>query len=435
MKIRRATWLLPLVATAGVALTLGPPGISAEACGPSTSLTASAGSLPATAAGSEASTGSGVAATSEDEIVMIDQSGTASSYQHVGTAAGVLRHPSAEPGMGTVYVNDVAGQDILTAVTPTGAVEHPIAGDAVHPAWTADGDVAFSQSLESLRVWTPGSGTLRTIDRPAGTLSVFSPLAHPAGDLVAVVEEAVAGAPADGAGLDNLYRFDAAATSWHRLTSFAASGDDWSVIRTPIVDRDGSILFVRVRGSSSQTGEPAFELWRFRDGTTFKVRNLPGERFLAGVIDAGLLWNVDQDGRWMTLLEKDRRLREVSCGAGMVDPRSEIDLDLVEGGDTQVEPATVDPIPGNPQMGIAVGDFATREEATVVATELGLAGLTVVDHAEAPFAVAPGAYAVVRPFASGEDMEAGLDAFRTQFPKYAETSWIVSLVGGGTGEG
>ena len=432
MSIRRQLTALPLMAASVALIVMAPAGSSTVPCpseDPATAVSRSMTSGATTAEGSTAASGTGVAAVDEDTVVMIDQSGGSRSYEHVGTEPGILRHASSGPGQGTVYVNDVAGRDLVTAVTVDGLAEYPVAGEASHPRWTGRGEVVWVQDFSTVQVWSPASGSLRTIDRPEGTISVFSPLPRAADELLAVVEEPVQGAPPDGDSLDNLWRHDAVTGRWTRLTSFRATADHWSVIRTPILDRDGSVLFVRIRGVGSATSAPSFELWRLTDAGASRVRSLQGEQFLAGVIDAGLLWNVDRDGVWTTMLEQDGQLRQVGCSGAMVDPRSEMDSDLLEADDTEPAPATVEAILGNAHMGIAVGDFSSRSAANAVAVELGLGGLLVVDHAQAPFAVGPGAYAVVRPFADGEDMEAALDDFRAQFPKYSEQSWIVSLLG------
>ena len=75
-----------------------------------------------------------------------------------------------------------------------------------------------------------------------------------------------------------------------------------------------------------------------------------------------------------------------------------------------------------------VGDFPTQGEASAVAAELDF---QVVDHAAAPGAVAPEAWAVVELLAPDADPEAALAGFRADHPEYAERSYIVSLAGGG----
>lgn len=432
MSIRRQLTVLPLMAASAALMAMGPAGSSTVPCpaeDPATAVSRTMARSATTAEGSAAAAGTGVASVDEDTVVMFDESGGSRSYDHVGTQAGVLRHASSGAGRGTVYVNDVAGRDVVTAVTDQGLVEHAVAGEASHPRWTGRGEVVWAQDFSEIRVWFPASGSVASIDRPQGTVSVFSPLPRSASQLLAVVEEPVEGAPPDGDSLDNLWSHDAASGRWTRLTSFRATPDQWSVIRTPVLDRDGSVLFVRVRGVGSGTSEPSFELWRLTEAGASRIRSLPGEQYLAGVIDAGLLWNVEQDGLWTTVLEQDGRVRHLGCGGAMVDPRSERDTDLLEADDTEQAPATVAPVLGNPEMGIAVGDFSSRSAANTVAVEMGLTGLVVVDHAQAPFAVAPGKYAVVRPFTDGEDMDAALDDFRARFPQYAEQSWIVSLLG------
>ncbi|HEX2030115.1 MAG TPA: hypothetical protein VHL78_01750 [Actinomycetota bacterium] len=435
MRTRIALTLLPLIAAlAGSVLVLG-PARSAEDCGDGTA-TSSFTSDDAggdTAGASAASLGAGVAATSEDEVVIVDSTGERHATPHVGSPAGVLRHARASTGMGTVYVNDVEGQDIVTAVRTDGVVEHPIAGEAAHPTFAPSGEVIWARDFSSLTAWSPSTGAVRSIARPPEATAVFSPLVTPVGELLVVAQEPVPGQEPHGDGLDNVWRYDEARGAWTRLTSFTATADRWTALRTPVVDRDGGVLFVRVRGSASATRAPAFELWRLAGGAASKVRDLPGEMYLAGVTDGGILWNVEQDGQWRLLLDDGRSIRDVGCGGAQVDPRSESDPDIVDQDGTETSTTETDAALADPQLGLLVGDFASAVEAQAVAAAVGPA-FRVVGRAEAPLAVAPGTYAVVRNFAPDEDMEAALAAFRSQFPKYAETSYVVPLIEGAAGE-
>lgn len=420
---------LPLIsAVAGTLLAFG-PARSAEDCG----ATASATSTSADAGASAASLGTGVAATSEDEVVIVDSTGQRHTFAHTGTAPGVLRHARASTGFGTVYVNDVEGRDVVTAIRSEGLVEHAEQGEAAHPTFTPSGEVVWAQDFSFLRAWSPATGAVRSIPRPPETRAVFSPLSAAGGELLALAQEPVAGEAPHGDGLDNLWRYDEARGAWTRLTSFTATADRWTALRTPVVDRDGSVLFVRVEGSASATRAPAFDLWRLHGGVASKVRDLPGEMYLAGVTDTGVLWNVEQDGQWRLLLDDGGSLRDVGCGGAQVDPRSEADPDIVDDDPTAASETEADAALADPQMALLVADFASSAEAQAVAAEMG-PGFRVVDRAESPFAVAPGTYAVVRNFAPDEDMEAALAAFRSQFPKYAETSYVVPLLEGATKE-
>jgi uncharacterized protein GlcG (DUF336 family) len=83
-------------------------------------------------------------------------------------------------------------------------------------------------------------------------------------------------------------------------------------------------------------------------------------------------------------------------------------------------------------LGILVGDFDTPEAAGMVAQamaeRLGVGmPVSVIDHAGHPIAVRPGAWAAVAQIATETDPEAELARFRTLFPEYAESSWIVTL--------
>lgn len=434
--MRRITLLiLPLAVSGAAMLGLGAAVSAPDPC-PTGDGTSTSTAEHDSSTSSAAASGSGVATVSGDEVVTYDSSAESDETTHSGTEAGVLRHPSSSAGRGTVYVNDIGGRDVVTAVRSDGVAELSRPADASHPAWLGTGEVVFAEGFSSLRAWSPQTGSVRTIDRPAGTSAVFHPVPADEADVIAVAQEPVDGAPPGDDGLNNLYRFHAATGTWIRMTGFSATADQWSVIRTPVVEADGGVLFVLVQGVGSQTADPTFELWKHRNGLTWKVKSLPGEMYLVGRVDAGFLWNIERDGEWRVFLEESGQLREVGCGGGMVDARAEPDPDIVD----EEQPASEDPAGGpEPQVasadtGIVVGDFGSLTEARRAYAELSSYERRIVTHADAPFAVGPDAYAVAIPLRPGEDVEAALATLRSQYPQYAETSWIVSLAGGGSGE-
>ena len=218
-------------------------------------------------------------------LVVLDGTGARRAFA-VEANAGVVRHVATKPGSGTAYVLDEAGPDAVVIRTPDRVVRLDQPGEASHPAWSPDGKLAWSLG-SSLRIWSPVDGSTTSIAAPAGAIAVFSPVFTSSDTVVAVVGEIEPGFDrTEDEGLDNLWRFDLRTRRWSRVTAFRASGDRMLAVRTPLVRDDGSIEFVMVRGVSSALRLPAFELWHVTpDGGIAKVRGLPREMYLAGVLD------------------------------------------------------------------------------------------------------------------------------------------------------
>ena len=223
-----------------------------------------------------------------------------------------------------------AGPDAVVIQTPDRVVRLPQPGEASHPAWSPDGKLVWSLG-SSLRIWSPSDGSTATIAAPAGAVAVFSPVFTSADTVVAVVGEAEPGFDrTEDEGLDNLWRVDLRTRRWSRVTAFRATGDRMLAIRTPLVRDDGSIEFVVVRGVSSALRLPSFELWHVTPaGAVAKVRGLPREMYLAGVLDGERVWNIDDrsGGGWRLFIESSDRLVDLGCGAVQVDPRAVADPD------------------------------------------------------------------------------------------------------------
>ena len=211
------------------------------------------------------------------------------------------------------------------------------------------------------------------------------------------------------------------------------------MIRTPILNAEGDLLFIRVAGHASRTILPAFELWKLRGDRASLVRALGGEMYLAGLKDGAVVWNVaDAGGRWRLLAEEpDGSLRDIGCGRVLVDPLTRTDPDVAAlGGRRQADhPRRPSPrvrrrataSPTGPvldsALGILVGDFTTREEAEAVASiiETRFGGQpTVIDSTTQPTLIRPGAFAAVVPLADGADPELELERFRMLLPETRE---------------
>jgi len=372
--------------------------------------------------------GAPAAAIRGESLVVVDTAGRARGYRHIDGSAGLLRHAASRPGSGTVYVDDLRGADQLVVLGEGGIERVTAAGEVTHPTLGPGGALAWAEDLERLRLRPRRGAAVRTFEAPQGTRAVFSPVFVRGEALLAVVEEAMDTVTHD-TGLDNLFRLDRGTGRWSRVTRFRAGSDRWSAIRTPVVGRDGTVWFVRVTGRASATRRPAFELWRLGSDGAARVRPLPTDTFLSGAVDGRLLWNVFDagSGGWRLFLDGPEGSRLVGCGATMTDPTGpDPDLDparsaarRLDGGETAEQVA-------EGLLGIVVGDFGTREEASAVAERIGTVAL-VAGHGSSPAAVGPDRYVAAVPVASDSDPEVELEGLRRRFPEYVESSWIAVL--------
>lgn len=387
--------------------------------------------------GSAVAAGRGKAAIAAGRIVLVDGLAGRSIFSAPGAGNGVLRHITSAPAIGTAYVNDKKGADVLIAVRPGGVSEIVGSGELTHPAWSASGELVWGQDFRTLSLSSPDGRSIRTIPRPGGSTAIFSPLFTSSNELIAVVQEPVEGYTGSDDTLNNLFRYDIASGSWRRLTAFEATADRWSVIRTPVRGPDGSIYFVRLVGNASETRPATFELWSLRLARLSKVRDLPKEMFLAGANEQGLMWNIDDGNDWRLFSESSGGLVDLGCGAVMVDPRAQPDPDIraeVPTSDrkgSRPHEVPSDPSPrGSWEEAILVGDFTSQEEAEGVAVRLGLPGLELVTHRTAPLAIAPGKWGVAMRLPINADLTAAIGEFRRRFPEFAHRSWVSTLAGG-----
>lgn len=387
--------------------------------------------------GSALAEGRGTAAIFGNKVVLLEGFGNRRAYTPVDAGIGVLRHVANAPGAGTVFVNDKKGPDTLIAVGPRGASEISASGEVTHPTLSASGDLVWAEDFQALKMSSPGTQSAKTIAIPQGSTAVFSPVFTDPNELIAVVQEPVESYTGEDDSLNNLFRYDIGSETWTRLTAFQATAENWSVLRTPVPARDGSVFFVRLRGVASETRLPSFELWSLRGEAVSKIRDLPKEMFLAGVNGAELLWNIYDGTDWRLFQETSTGLVDLGCGAVMVEPRAQPDPDIPR-EDPAVNrrssrEAKAD-APGSStlvdaEMAILVGDFSSRRGAEAVAIRLGVPGLEIVTHDVAPLAIAPGAWGVAKRLPADADLTQAIEEFRRLFPEYADRSWVVSLAG------
>ena len=369
--------------------------------------------------------------------------GGGSAAMEASTVEGVARHASSNPRFGIVFVDDRDGGDALVVGTVGGQLVLPQQGDVFHPVWSPLGDLAWSTGT-SIHIRDRSAGHTTTFQAPSSAVSISSPIFVGPTRLIASVEEPVKGLSSEFEGLNNLWSVGLRSGRWTKLTSFTATAERWSVIRTPILADRGDLLFVRVHGYASRTRPPTFELWKLRDGAASLVRELGGEMYLAGQMDGGLVWNVaDARGRWhLLLVEASGRLRDLGCGRVSVDLLTESDPDLAPTGGTSgstgpsptASPTVSPTLPPATELeeglGILVGDFATREAAEAAAGVIAIRFETlptIIDASTHPTLIRPGAYAAVVPLVDGVDAELELQRFRDLLPEYRTTSWIVAL--------
>jgi hypothetical protein len=374
--------------------------------------------------------GSTVAAVDGDAIATL-RGGQVTRVTPPDRGTGVVRHVSSRPGVGTAYVRDRRGGDVVVAETSTGVRRLRAHGEALNPSLSATGRLVWAQG-SGLRIVGARSQAVRRIAGPVRGGTAFSPLFNDDGTLVAAIASAAIEAVPEDEYVSNLWRYDGGSGRWTRLTRFRGGADSWSVVRTPFLASDGSVEFVRVHGRASLDRSPAFELWRLRGSTATKVRSLPGEMYLAGFDGSVRVWNLRDGatGSWTIDREQaDGSLKQVGCGAVAVDPLDRPDPDrgsrrtsgVAQPGTTETHPSGLDQI--------LVGDFSSSDAATQAAARIqSVIGspATVVDAAEAPAVLRPGVWAVIVPTTS-DDPEADLARFRQALPDLADWSWVVSI--------
>ena len=373
---------------------------------------------------------------------------------------GVIRHVTARPGSGTAFVVDRRGADAVVIVRPDRTIRLDQPGEATHPSFSSAGRLVWSLG-SGMRVWSPDTSSTFDVTAPPEAIGLFSPVFVGTDAIVAVIAEPEpAFTRTEDEGLDNLWRYDLATKRWARVTAFHARGDRWSAIRTPIARGDGSLEFVRVHGLASATAMPSFELWRLSaNGVASKVRGLPREMYLAGLLDGRRVWNIfDQgSGEWRLYAQRSSEtLVDLGCGAVMVDPRSVDDPDrtpIRTAADPTPTPTpspeptstpTATPSPSSEpsstaspspiessSAGVLVGDFGSLESALdalgTIAAAYASAQVEIVDSLTAPNVVRPGVWAVVMLIPNDSDALAALVEFRTHLPQYQDWSWVVSV--------
>lgn len=433
-RTQRIATMFPLLAAlfGGAVFGFGGAGSSSAGCGEEQAV----GMADVSAALAE---GRGTAAVVGDNIVMLERGGNRSVYAPPSTGGEVFRHVVSAPERGTAYVRDQKGPDTLVAIRPDGISEIKALGEATHPAFSSTGALVWAEDFRVLKLASSSGRSIGEIAPPGESTAVFSPLFVSPSELLAVVQEPVEGVSGEDDSLNNLYRYDLGSESWARLTAFQGTFEDWSIIRTPVRASDGTVFFVRLRGAASETVPPSFELWALRtDDSVSKIRDLPKEMYLAGVTDQGRLWNIYDNTDWRIFQETSSGLKDLSCGAVMVDPRAQPDPDIPKENPaldrrSSFEGRSVPRVPsisGDEEMAIIVGDFSSRQGAEAVLGNMPISGLEIVNHGLAPFAIAPGEWGVAKRLPVDADLTLAISDFRRSFPQFAESSWIVSLSGG-----
>src|SRR5438093_1771690 len=344
---------------------------------------------------------------------------------------GIVRHVASRADVGTAYVRDRKGGDLVVSVTERGVRRYSTHAEASQPALSARGDLVWAER-SGLRLVGASGRAPRPIAGPIPGGMTFSPLfASTTTIVVAVAPPPTAKVPEDEY-LSNLWRYDLRSSRWVQVTHFSGGVDRWTIVRTPFLAPDGSIQFVRMSGRASADRAPRYQLWRLRGNVALRLRTLPGEMFLAGFDGSARLWNIraGATGAWLIRRERaDGSLEDVGCGGVMVDPLDRTDPDKRSGGRTTAIGAAS--LPESPAGdSILVGDFASVAAANSASTTIAAAfGSTpsIVDATTQPAVVRPGVWAVLIPIASGADAEAELARFRTAVPTFAGWSWIVSV--------
>jgi hypothetical protein len=346
-----------------------------------------------------------------------------------------IKHVAVRRGIGTAFIIDRAGDDVLVAVTSKGVEVVHQRAEVSHPSWSAGGRLAWSTG-SAVVVRDPVTGEMGELSAPVRGAAVFSPVFLSDRRIAAVVSAPPDDRVPEGERLGDLWATNVSGRGWHRLTHFNAGSNRWVTIRTPIA-RAGVVDFVRVSARATSTEAPRFELWRYEDGSVSRVRRLGGERYLAGRLDGKLVWNRPDPihGRHLLQVEREGVMRTIGCGAVMVDPIDVADPDRRAGG-SYVPLRGDQPAPGEAtdasedEVAVIVGDFRTAAEAEAVANEVRRAfpgsSVDVVDSEDAPLAIRPGVFGALLHLPDDADASAAIAEFRAALPAYTSNSWIVT---------
>jgi hypothetical protein len=389
--------------------------------------------------------GRGFWAAAGGQLVSVGAGRAASGEAFVSTGAppalagslerSVIKHVAARRGIGTAFVIDRTGGDVLVAVTREGVEIVPQASEVSHPVWSTGGLLAWSTG-SSVVVRDPATDEIDDLAVPVRGATVFSPVFLSDRRIAAVVSAPPDDRVPEGERLGDLWATNVAGRGWHRLTHFEPGADRWVTIRTPIA-RMGVVHFVRVSARASSTEAPRFELWRYQDGAASRVRRLDDERYLAGRLDGRLVWNRPDPvhGRYLLQVERAGVMRTIGCGAVMVDPIDVADPDRRAGG-SYVPLRGDQPAPSEAtdasedEVAVIVGDFPTAAEAEAVASEIRRAypgsSVDVVDSEDAPLAIRPGVFGALLHLPGDADASAAMAEFRATLPAYTSNSWIVT---------
>lgn len=380
------------------------------------------GRLISVGAGREV-TGEGLASVSRSRVLA------------TSTEQGRIKHIAVRPGVGSAYVIDRAGADIVIAMTREDRDVLPQGAEASNPTWSASGRLAWSTG-SAILIRDPASGRIAELPAPVRGADVFAPVFLSDHRIAAVVSERPNDRVPEGEQLNDLWSTDVARRRWRPLTHFRAGGDHWVAIRTPIA-RAGGIDFIRVSARGSSTAAPTFELWRYAHGAASRVRRLTGERYLAGRLRGQLVWNRPDPshGRHLLQIERAGAMRTIGCGAVLVDPIDAPDPDRRSGGsyvplrEDRPDPGMASDI-GAEAISVIVGDFQAMAEAQAVAADIQRAYprslVEVIENHDAPLAIRPGVFGALLHLPRDADPGVSIAAFRAALPAYTSNSWIVT---------
>jgi hypothetical protein len=381
--------------------------------------------------------GSAVVAVRENRLVAVGSRGTA-RLSGASAGPGMLRNVAASR-FGVAYVEDRFGPDVVVIASAHGTVRLPQGAEATNPAWSSRGDLAWSVGT-GLRTRSR-RGRIGAIRGPVRGGTLFSPVFNTPQEVVAAVSMPPTLAVPEDEWLNNLWSYDRRTGRWRQVTHFTASADRWTAVRTPVARRDGAVEFVRITGRGSATRMPAFQLWRLTDQGGRKVRALPGERYLAGFQGGRRVWQVPdaRSGAFRLVGEGPGGERQLGCGAVSADPLDTVDPDRRSRHGKYAPPRghwsslleEAGAASEVPEVGILVGDFATRAAAEAAVARILLAYTAtapaqVVDARSAPHAILPGVYGALLTLPSDANVIAALTDLRRRLPDYADKSWVVT---------
>src|SRR5438105_5285839 len=227
--------LMTLVVAASTVGTLGGAARPGGAAAPASAVARCDGGRPARSDVHGLAVGAGIAGADGGAILRPSPAGT-ELIAPPDRGRGVVRHVASRTGVGTAYVRDRTGGDLVVSVTERGVRRYSTHAEASQPSLSARGDLVWAER-SGLRLVGAGARGPRPIAGPIPGGMTFSPLfASTTTIVVGVAAPPTAAVPEDEY-LSDLWRYDLRTSRW--------AGDPLLGRSRPLDDRPHAVPRVR----------------------------------------------------------------------------------------------------------------------------------------------------------------------------------------------